>query len=103
MNTWNLFDRPEMMTFGWVILHSLWQGAIVAALVGGLRMVMPRSAAKARYAVACAGLLVMLAAPVTTFFYLDNGPVSQLAITGESTGVSLIPSQPISTAPGLIV
>jgi beta-lactamase regulating signal transducer with metallopeptidase domain len=51
---------------GWALVHLLWQGALVAALLAvGLR-VLGRRAATARYALACTALLVMLVLPVAT-------------------------------------
>jgi len=49
---------PLAQALGWTLLHSLWEGAIVAAgLVAALLVV---RSARARYAAACVALLVML-------------------------------------------
>ncbi|HLL52336.1 MAG TPA: M56 family metallopeptidase [Myxococcaceae bacterium] len=53
-------------TLGWVLLHLLWQGALVA---GGLALalaVVGKRAASARYLLACGALVLMLALPVAT-------------------------------------
>ena len=66
-----LFHQPWVARLGWTLLHFLWQGALVAAL---LLMVRGRaSGASFRYAAACLALAVMAAAPVATFLLLGNG------------------------------
>ena len=44
---------------GWAILHSLWQGAVVAALIALVLRALRGSASNARYGVACFGLAAM--------------------------------------------
>ena len=51
---------------GWTLIHFVWQGGLLAiAVAAGLRLCRRRSPA-ARYAIACAGLTAMLAAPAIT-------------------------------------
>ncbi|MGB6229659.1 MAG: hypothetical protein WBF53_05975, partial [Litorimonas sp.] len=57
--------------FGWAILHSLWQGALIAGLVCGLRQLATERRAQWRYAVGMAGLLAMFAAFLATFVALS--------------------------------
>lgn len=53
-------------TLGWVLVHSVWQGAALAlALALALRLV-PRAMARGRYAAACATLVGMLVLPTVT-------------------------------------
>jgi len=60
---------PEVMrTLGWTLLHFIWQGAALAALFAAA-VAACRSAA-ARYAVAVATLVLMMAAPAITFTWL---------------------------------
>jgi len=59
---------PEIMRpAGWALLHFLWQGTALAALAAVVMALFRRSSA--RYLVAVSILVVMLAAPVATFFY----------------------------------
>jgi hypothetical protein len=44
---------------GWTLLHSLWEGAIIAAVLGA--MLLALRTARARYLAACVGLLALLA------------------------------------------
>ncbi len=48
------------------LLHFLWQGALVAALLATLHALLPRPRAGARYVAACAALALMLALPLAT-------------------------------------
>ena len=51
---------------GWTLIHFVWQGGLLAlAVAAGLRLCRRRSP-EARYAIACAGLTAMLAAPAIT-------------------------------------
>ncbi|HEX8338353.1 MAG TPA: M56 family metallopeptidase [Pyrinomonadaceae bacterium] len=56
-----LFDAA-----GWALVHSLWQGALVAALYACFAALVPRRAANVRYAGGVAALLLLLLLPVLT-------------------------------------
>src|SRR5216110_1088771 len=53
-------------TLGWTLMHSLWQCAVAAAGLAALLTVVPARAARSRYALSVATLLVMLALPLAT-------------------------------------
>ena len=46
---------------GWAIVHSLWQGVVIAAIVALLLRALAHSTANVRYVIACAGLAAMAA------------------------------------------
>jgi beta-lactamase regulating signal transducer with metallopeptidase domain/uncharacterized protein involved in exopolysaccharide biosynthesis len=58
---------------GWVLIHSLWQGALAAGFLKLLRFFMRESSANSRYLIGCGVLLFTAAAPVFTFYYLPVG------------------------------
>jgi len=71
---------PNLMRpLAWALLHFLWQGAALAALAA-LGMAIFRRAS-ARYVLAVACLLLMLAAPVLTFvsYWQPDSPATQIA------------------------
>lgn len=68
---------------GWMLVHFLWQGIAVAALMWCVLKVLRRSSANVRYITPCAGLVLMIAAPVVTFM-----------ITGADTNVAAVPMAP---------
>jgi len=60
----SLVQTPLAGAIGWTLLHSLWEGAIVAAALASVLMAV--RSPRARYAAACAAMLVMAAAFVAT-------------------------------------
>jgi beta-lactamase regulating signal transducer with metallopeptidase domain len=66
-----------MHALGWALLHFLWQGTAVGALAAILMAFCRR--ASARYAVAVGALLIMLAAPVATFFSVARSRAAMVA------------------------
>lgn len=67
---------PEMLRpLGWTLLHFLWQGVALAAVLAALFAIV--RTASARYAVAVGTLVMMLAAPIGTFLWLQRGESPQ--------------------------
>src|SRR5437667_2364484 len=75
----DLLSQPLTHRLGWALVHSLWQGAVAAALFGLLRTVLRRRSAQARYVAGCLVLVALALAPVVTFLTLPGQ-------TGDSTG-----------------
>ncbi|HEY6159319.1 MAG TPA: hypothetical protein VIV88_17870, partial [Gemmatimonadales bacterium] len=59
---------------GWALLHSVWQCALAAAALASLLAIVPVRAARTRYALAVATLILMLAVPVGTALRLRAAP-----------------------------
>jgi len=51
-------STPLAQALGWTLLHSFWEGAIIAAVLGAA--LWATRSARARYAAACAAMLLML-------------------------------------------
>ncbi|MBO3273018.1 M56 family metallopeptidase [Hymenobacter defluvii] len=72
---------------GWTLLHSLWQGAVVALALVGLLLLLRRHSAQVRYTTAAVALLTLLVLSAVTFskYYLLASPVApaQAAVTYE--------------------
>ncbi|MBJ6760589.1 M56 family metallopeptidase [Myxococcaceae bacterium JPH2] len=67
-------------SLGWALLHSLWQGAVVAVLLAMALAAVGKNAARARYGFACAAMLTMLALPAVTAWHhaaTSQGPVAE--------------------------
>ena len=62
----SLLTTPIAQNLGWTLLHSLWQGAALA-LVLGLILYSLRSSPTLRYGVGCVGLAAMVALPLLTY------------------------------------
>ena len=66
-----LAPEPWVQCLGWALLHFLWQGTLIVILYAALRALLGRSMPPAgRYALACAALGAMAAAPPLTFLFL---------------------------------
>ncbi len=59
-------DHPLAQRVGWVLLHSLWQGALVGAAFGLARQGLRRRSAQVRYVAGCLALVLLAAGPATT-------------------------------------
>ncbi len=59
-------DHPLVRALGWALLHFVWQGALLAGLAALAMHLLRGRSPQARYAVGCAALLLMVAAPVAT-------------------------------------
>lgn len=58
---------PVVQRLGWALVHTLWEGAVAAALLWIALRVMCNRSADARYAIAYAALAVLAALPVVNF------------------------------------
>lgn len=52
----------------WILLHSLWQGALAGGILWIVLTIIGPSRSHLRYAAACAALLIMVIAPIATGF-----------------------------------
>jgi len=78
MNAFEVFlTKPFFQHLGWTLLNFVWQGALIAALHGGLMILLRRSSANVRYLFSCAALLLMVSFPLIgtlgeSSFYKDS-------------------------------
>jgi len=63
-----LSQQPVFIALEQALLGFLWQGAAVALVVAGLLALLPERSSRARYTVACLGLLAMAVLPAVSFF-----------------------------------
>ncbi len=75
MNTWPAALATAIQVCGWTLLHSLWQGALIAAAYAALRGSMPRG--NARYALGLAALLALALIPLWTAWRLAASALPQ--------------------------
>src|SRR6266850_1175464 len=66
----NWLSPTAMHSLGWTLVHFLWQGTALAALAAATMALCRR--ASARYVIGVSVLMLMLAAPVTTWFLLNH-------------------------------
>jgi len=60
----------EVQAAAWALLHFVWQGAVIAALLWLLLAIVPRSQARGRYAASCLALGLLAVAPAATVWYM---------------------------------
>lgn len=69
-------SQPFWRSLGWALLHSLWQGGLLAVVLAGALSLLKGRSASLRYALACAALALMLAAPAATFWSFSSAATS---------------------------
>jgi bla regulator protein BlaR1 len=77
----SFFPETIIRALCWTLLHSLWQGLILAVVAGGVMLLTKRAPSSTRYGVL--GILVtgFLAVSVCTFFRELGSPVTATAVT----------------------
>ena len=75
-----LVRTPLAKALGWTLIHSLWEGAVIALLVGAGFLLCRPASARTRYALACAGMLAMIVAFAVTLAVLWPAPAPAIAI-----------------------
>ena len=77
-----------LQTAGWALIHFIWQGAAIAGAARVLLRLTRRRSAKGRYAIACASLVAMIAAPAVT---------ARLTWTTATSPIESAPSTPVAS------
>ncbi|MCL4179876.1 MAG: M48 family metalloprotease [Verrucomicrobia bacterium] len=90
----DLFGQPLVQRLGWVLVHFVWQGTVVAAVWTILRSLLRSHDARTRYAVACLLLGLMAVSPLITFTLLESPAATSSAVAVDGMGRSgeLIPA-----------
>ncbi|WP_048826075.1 M56 family metallopeptidase [Hymenobacter sp. DG25B] len=81
MNWLETLLTPALVrALGWTLVHSLWQGAVVALSLAGLLLLLRRHSAQIRYGAAAVALVAMLALGIVTFgryYYAEQAAQAQ--------------------------
>ena len=91
---------------GWTLVHSLWQGALVAVLAAVLLAVVPRGSARIRYGILCGALFANLAAPAITAMVLAPGAATAARsqrLTSPTSPLSLASLKTLISRPSAVV
>ncbi|MEZ4950606.1 MAG: hypothetical protein R2784_14660 [Saprospiraceae bacterium] len=77
-NIANLISEELIYAFGWTVIHSLWQGAMVALILGVIMIPLNKKSAQLRYVISFSALMSILTMAVITFATLiSSGPVEE--------------------------
>ncbi|MET4106565.1 M56 family metallopeptidase [Hymenobacter sp. UYP22] len=97
-----LLPAALVRALGWTLVHSLWQGAVVALALAGLLLLLRRHQAEIRYRTAAVALLVLLALATITFarYYTATPEPSPVAgfVVGDEAAVRADGVMPLATA-----
>jgi beta-lactamase regulating signal transducer with metallopeptidase domain len=69
---WTLLSAPAIDLLGWTLLHFVWQGTLVAALLAGVLRLLDDHPPRVRYVVSGAALLTLLVLPIATGVVLSE-------------------------------
>src|SRR4051794_9942606 len=61
-----ILSGPVPQAIGWALLHLLWQGVLVAAILAATLALMKRQSANARYLASCGAMVALLVLLVAT-------------------------------------
>ncbi len=85
---------------GWTLLHSLWQGALVAAVLAGALLLLRRQRAEVRYAASAGALgVVVVLAGITFGLYFNSSPAQGVVLSpGTLEALQAVPTKQIKAA-----
>jgi beta-lactamase regulating signal transducer with metallopeptidase domain len=86
----SMFPSPLVERIGWLLVHTLWQFALIAGLVLVLARLMRRQSAAVHYTLQTAALLLMVVAPVGSWFLLPPGAGRPAAGSAATTDASRV-------------
>jgi beta-lactamase regulating signal transducer with metallopeptidase domain len=90
-----VFGGPLAQAIGWALLHLLWQGVLVAAILAATLALLKRQSANARYLASCGALLLIVALSFVTA-YRAYDPIRGVADTSSSSSPSSEPQTGVS-------
>lgn len=91
-----LLGSPIGQAIGWALLHLLWQGVLVAAILAATLALLSKQSANARYLASCGALVLIVVLGVATAYRAyDGGAVS--AVGSRSDVVLSVPNAGIDT------
>src|SRR5437667_7976730 len=79
-----LLSSPLAHAIGWALVHLLWQGVLVAAILAAALALMQRQSANARYLAACGALVLLVALGAATAYHVyEPAAASSAAVLVE--------------------
>lgn len=96
----NLLAHPWACRIAVVLLHFLWQGALVAGLLAFSLRAARHGSARLRYGMSCVALLAMVAWPVATLTLTSDSPASMDSMERGTPGSGLLPGASFTASGG---
>jgi beta-lactamase regulating signal transducer with metallopeptidase domain len=89
----NLFGTPLAQAIGWALVHLLWQGLLVAAILAATLALLSKQSANARYLASCGALmLLVLLGGATAYRSYEAGPAPVIRSASETSNIALLAS-----------
>lgn len=88
-----LLTYQAVQSIGWALLHSLWQGAIIAVLLSGAMNFTRKGTANFRYITAYTALMLVLILPVLTVWMSDASSAQFPVIFDSSQNTIISPDK----------
>ena len=93
-----LLSSPIGQAIGWALLHLLWQGVLVAAILAATLALLSKQSANARYLASCGALVLIVVLGVATAYRAyDGSGMSGVRSRSEAINVA-IPASPTQDA-----
>ncbi|MGA8809209.1 MAG: M56 family metallopeptidase, partial [Thermoanaerobaculia bacterium] len=98
-----LLGTPLAQAIGWALLHLLWQGVLVAAILAATLALLSKQSANARYLASCGALalLVVLGAATAYRSYEGSGELG-VGSGSEATNTALLTAATQNTTPEVV-
>ena len=97
IQSWEIWQGPLAQT----LLHFLWQGMLIAFLIGVLFRLLAARSVELQYGIGLLGLMMMAGSPLVTFYFLMPNPPASFA-PSESGSVSAHHSESSLSAPSAL-
>ena len=91
MTEWTIFSNPWIQAWGLTLLHSIWQGALIAAALGIALRALRQHSARTRYALTVTAMGLFLLLTMVTLLLMAAAPeqrVLSAALQGGGTETS---------------
>jgi hypothetical protein len=87
-----LLGSSVFQAIGWALVHLLWQGLLVAAILAATLALLARQSANARYLASCGALILLVVlGAVTAYRSYDGDRESGVGSRSEATNALLTP------------
>lgn len=90
---WSVLNGAVPEILGWTLLHFVWQGALLAAVLGGMLRLLHSHTPRVRYVVSCLALFGLLALPVATGVWLRESGQPTTAVTSKTVVITNSPEE----------
>jgi hypothetical protein len=90
MNTFHL-SADVVERLGWVLVHSVWQFALIALLAGALVRALRQYSAATRYGVLVVAMAMLVATPFVTWLLMPNDvPTHRNRVAFSASGLPAV-------------